>query len=144
MRERRALKGHTFLSPIQTEHKRRVGSRGDHTENSYLYTQTAGMATGCRLDDRGVGVRVTVGSRIFPSPGSFSTIDRWRSRCKGRFYGPPLLPALGSTQPRIQWVPGGGGSFPGVVKLTTHLQLVPRSRKHGSTYTSTPPYAFMA
>jgi hypothetical protein len=27
-----------------------------------------GMATGCGLDDRGVGVRVPVGSRIFFSP----------------------------------------------------------------------------
>jgi hypothetical protein len=44
-----------------------------------------GIATGYGLDDRGVGVRVPVGSRIF------STSSR---------------PALGSTQPPIQWVPG--------------------------------------
>jgi hypothetical protein len=44
-----------------------------------------GIATGYGLDDRGVGVRVPVGSRIF------STSSR---------------PALGSTQPTNQWLPG--------------------------------------
>jgi hypothetical protein len=39
-----------------------------------------------------------------------------------------FIPALVSTQPPIQWVPGA--LSPGV-KLTTHLQLVPRSRKRG-------------
>jgi hypothetical protein len=45
-------------------------------------------------------------------------------------------PALGSTQPPIQWVPGAlspGESSRGV-KLTTHLQLVPRSRKYESIH----------
>jgi hypothetical protein len=42
-------------------------------------------ATGCELDDQRVGVQVPVESRIF------STLSR---------------PALGSTQPPIQWVPG--------------------------------------
>jgi hypothetical protein len=45
---------------------------------------SVGIATGYGLGDRGVGVRVPVGSRIF------STSSR---------------PALGSTQPPIQWVP---------------------------------------
>jgi hypothetical protein len=44
-----------------------------------------GIATGYGLDDGMAGVRVPVGSRIF------STSSR---------------PALGSTQPPIQWVPG--------------------------------------
>jgi hypothetical protein len=48
-----------------------------------------GIATGCGLDDRGVGVRVLVGARIFTSP--------WR-------------PDMGSTQLSMQ---GTGGSFPG-------------------------------
>jgi hypothetical protein len=39
-------------------------------------------------------------------------------------------PALGSTQPPIKWVPGALSR----VKLTTHLQLVPRSRKCGSIH----------
>jgi hypothetical protein len=45
-------------------------------------------------------------------------------------------PTLGSTQPPIQWVPRAlsrGYSGRGV-KLTTHLQLVPRSRKCGSIH----------
>jgi hypothetical protein len=40
-------------------------------------------------------------------------------------------PALGPTQPTIQWVPGGsfsGGKDGRGVKLTIHLGLVPRSR----------------
>jgi hypothetical protein len=39
-----------------------------------------GIATGYGLDDRGVGVRVPVGSRIFPSPC-----------CPDRLWGPPSL-----------------------------------------------------
>jgi hypothetical protein len=39
-----------------------------------------GIATGYRLDDRGVEVRVSVGSRIFSSP-----------RHLDRFWGPPNL-----------------------------------------------------
>jgi hypothetical protein len=49
-----------------------------------------GITTGYGLGDRGVGVRVPVGSR------NFSTSSR---------------PALGPTQPPIQWVPAA--SFPG-------------------------------
>jgi hypothetical protein len=46
-----------------------------------------GIATVCGLDDRRVGVRVPVGSRIFSSPGRS---DR----------------QLGSTKPPMQRVPG--------------------------------------
>jgi hypothetical protein len=46
-------------------------------------------------------------------------------------------PALGPVQPPIQWVQrallGQGGR---VLKLITHLQLVPRSRKRGTSYHS--------
>jgi hypothetical protein len=69
-----------------------------------------GIATGYGLDDRGVGVRVPVGWRIF------YTSSR---------------PVLGPTQPPIQWVPGRS---PWSVKLTTYLQLVPRSGKCGSIH----------
>jgi hypothetical protein len=51
-----------------------------------------GIVTGYGLDDRGVGVRVPVESRMFSS-----------SRRPGR---------LGSTQPPIQWV--AGAPSPGV------------------------------
>jgi hypothetical protein len=66
-----------------------------------------GIATCYGLDDRGVGVQVPVGVRIFTS-----------------------RPALGSTQPPIQWVPGAisPGVSGGGLKLTIHLHLVPRSR----------------
>jgi hypothetical protein len=69
---------------------------------------SVGIATGYGLDDRGVGVSVPLGSRIF------STSSR---------------PALGYTQPPIQWIPGVESLD---VKLTTQLQLIPRSRKRGS------------
>jgi hypothetical protein len=49
-----------------------------------------GIATGYRLDDRGFGVRVPVGSRIVSTSSKL---------------------ALRSPQPSIQWVPRG--SFPG-------------------------------
>jgi hypothetical protein len=82
------------------------------------------IATSYGLDDRGVGVRVPVGSRIFSKSSR---------------------PALGSTQTPIQWVRGALSQWESGwgVKLTTHLQLVPRSRKMW-IYTSPPPYAFMA
>jgi hypothetical protein len=66
------------------------------------------------LDGRGVGVRVPVGSRIFSSP-----------RRPDRFWGPPSLLSIGYR-----------GSFAGVKRpgLTTHPQLVPRSRIRGSIH----------
>jgi hypothetical protein len=69
-----------------------------------------GIATGYVLDDRGVGVRVPVGSRIFSSS------------CR-----PDLLWGLSNPSYPL----GTAGSFPG---LTTNLQLVPRSRKCGSIH----------
>jgi hypothetical protein len=78
---------------------------------------SVGIATSYELDDRGVGVRVPVGSRIFSSP-----------RHTERLWGPPNL-----------LFNGYRGFFPRVlrgrgVKLTTHLQLVPRSREYGSIH----------
>jgi hypothetical protein len=63
------------------------------------------------LDDRAIGVRSQAGAKIF----SLASVSR---------------PALGSTQPPAQWVPGV--LSPGVkrgrgVMLTTHPHLVPNS-----------------
>jgi hypothetical protein len=74
------------------------------------------------LDGRAIGVRSPAGPRIFP----LSSVSS---------------PALGPTQPPVQWVPGV--LSPGVkrgrgVTLTTHLHLVPRLRMSRS-YTSSPP-----
>jgi hypothetical protein len=71
-----------------------------------------GIATGYGLRDQGVGVRVTVGARIFTS-----------SRRLDRHLGPPNLLSIGYRGLFPRGLSGWG------VKLTTHLQLVPRSRK---------------
>jgi hypothetical protein len=83
------------------------------------------MATGYGLDDRGVRVRIPVGSRI-----PFSTSSR---------------PTLGPTQPPIQWVPGA--LSPGVKRPgceADHSAPTSAEVKKMWIYTSTPPYAFMA
>jgi hypothetical protein len=66
------------------------------------------------LDDRGVGVRIPIGSRIFPSP-----------RRPDRLWGPPNLVSNGHRRlfPRGQSDVG--------VKLTNHFQLLSTSRKRG-------------
>jgi hypothetical protein len=78
---------------------------------------SVGIATGYGLDDRGVGVRVPVGSRIFSTP-----------RLPDRLWGPPDLLSNG-----YRWLFPRGLSDRGV-KLTTHFQLLPRSRKCGSIH----------
>jgi hypothetical protein len=88
------------------------------------------IATSYWQNDRGVGFRVPVGSRIFTSS------------CRSdRLWGPPSL--LSS---------GYGGLFPQGksgrgLKLTTHLQRVQRSRKRRSVhplhYTTSWPSAYL-
>jgi hypothetical protein len=84
--------------------------------------RAVGIATGCGPDNRGIGARVPVGSRIL------STSSR---------------PALGSTQPSIQWeqmaLP------PGVKRPGREADHSPPARaevRKTWIYTSTPPYAF--
>jgi hypothetical protein len=85
-----------------------------------------GIATGYGLDDRGVRVRVPVGVKNF----LFSTASR---------------PALGPTQPPIQWVPGA--LSPGIKRQgreTDRSSPTSAEVKKMWIYTSTPPYAFMS
>jgi hypothetical protein len=97
---------------------------GTRTVSLVSRDSSVGIATAYGLDDRGVGVLVPVGSRIF------STSSR---------------PALGPTQPRIPWV---SGVFPPGVKQQWREddQSPPATAdvKKMWIYTSTSLYAFMA
>jgi hypothetical protein len=78
------------------------------------------------LDDRGVGVLVPVGARIF-------------------FFSTSCRPPLGSTQPPIQWVPWAlspGVKRPG--READHSPPASAEVKKMCIYGSTPQYAFMA
>jgi hypothetical protein len=77
---------------------------------------SVGIATGYRLDGRGVRVRVRVGARFVSSP-----------RCPDRFWGP--------TQPPIQWVPWV--KRPG--REAVHSPPTSAEVKNKWIYTSTPP-----
>jgi hypothetical protein len=90
------------------------------------HDSVVGIATGYRLDDRGVRVRVPVGSRIFFPP-----------RRSNRFWG--------STQPPIQWVPvalSPGVKWPG--READYSPSASVKVRKMWIYTSTPPYALMA
>jgi hypothetical protein len=86
-----------------------------------------GIATGYGLDDRGVGIRVPMG-------GS-----------KNFYFSMSSTPALGPTQPPMQWVPGA--LSPRVKRAgreTDHSPSTSGEVKKTWVYTSTPPYIFMA
>jgi hypothetical protein len=83
-----------------------------------------GTVTGYGLADRGVGVRVPVGSRIFSSP---------------------RRPVLGPTQPPFLWVPGAlspGVKRPG--READHSPPTSAEVKKTWIYTSSPPYVCRA
>jgi hypothetical protein len=90
-----------------------------YTTPTSLRPTLVGIAIGYGLDDQGVRVRITVGSRIF------STSSR---------------PVLGSIQPPIQWVTGL--KRPG--REVGHSPPASAEVNRMWIYTSTPPYACMA
>jgi hypothetical protein len=101
-----------WLSSLENNYCSLIKSSGgfcfEHV-NAGSRDSVVGIATGYGLDNQEVGVRVQVGSRILCTSAR---------------------PALGSTQPPIQWVSSSGLC----VNLTIHLQLVPRSEKCGSIH----------
>jgi hypothetical protein len=91
-----------------------------HIESQRALDSSVGIAAGHGLDDRALGVRVPVGSRIFTSP--------YRPH---RFWGP--------------WVPWV--LSPGVKRTGSEADQSPLTSAEDKTtliYTSTPPYVFMA
>jgi hypothetical protein len=76
-----------------------------------------GKPSGYGLDDRGVGVRVPMGEMLFTT-----------QCCPNRLWDPPSLLSHGY---RVLF-PWGWSAWG--VKLTTQLQLVPRSKKYRSIY----------
>jgi hypothetical protein len=96
--------GSCYVAPVQTAKR--------------SWDSVVCIVTGCGLDDRGVEVRVLVGS----------------SR-----------PALGSIQPPIQWIPGAlspGVKRPG--RKAGHSPPASAEVKKMWIYTSAHPYTFMA
>jgi hypothetical protein len=88
-----------------------------HHTTGYTRDIAVGIATSYGLDGRGVGVRVPVGSIIFCS-----------QRRPDRLWGIARLLYNGNRGLFPRGYSGRG------VKLTAHLQLVPRSRKCGSIH----------
>jgi hypothetical protein len=90
---------------------------------SIYFHSSVGIEIGYGLDDRRVGVRALVGSRIF---------------CMSS------RPALGFTKPSIKWVPGIlslAVKWPG--HEADHSSPATAEVKKMWIYTSTPPYVFM-
>jgi hypothetical protein len=98
--------------------------------HKYVYNMshgsTVGIATGYRLDDQGVGVRVPIASRILTC-----------SYCPDRFLGPPNLLSIGYQEFflwRIKWQKCAADHSPPTSAVVTKMRI----------YTSTPPYVFLA
>jgi hypothetical protein len=98
--------GHVCFYVSRTELLRKLFEAEESRDSS------VGIASGYGLDDVGVGVRVSVGS-IFVS-----------FACAEQFCGPPSLLYCGYRRLFPRELSGRG------VKLTTHLQLVPRGQEY--------------
>jgi hypothetical protein len=107
----------SFLSPSRQLSIWLVTQIRQRTLPSWSRDSVVGIVTGYGPDDRRFGVRVPVRSRIFSSP-----------RLPDRLRGQPNLLSNRYLVLFPRELSGRG------VKLTTHLQLVPRSRKCGSTH----------
>jgi hypothetical protein len=97
-----------------------------HTIQMRSPGSAVGVATGYGLDDRGIGVLVAIGSRMFTSP--------YRS---DRLWGPPSLLSNWyrrpfSTEIKRQW------------READHSSPTSAEVKNTWIYTFTPPYVFMA
>jgi hypothetical protein len=109
--------GYTHMDKRSKEKLQPLTEPAFHVNNSFQsQNSVVGIATSYGLDDRGVGVRVPVGSR----------------------------PALGPTKSPIQWIPGALSPWvkrPGCE--ADHSPPASVEVKKIWIYTSTPPYAFM-
>jgi hypothetical protein len=85
-----------------------------------------GIATGYGLDDRGVGVWIPIGSRIFFSPQGLD-----------RLWGPPSLLTVEYRGPLSPGVKRPG-------READHSRPTSAEVKKTFIYTSTPPYIFVA
>jgi hypothetical protein len=96
-----------------------------NTRTQGIRDSVVGIPTGCGLDDRGVGVRVPVGSRIFTCP----------------------IIQIGFGVHPTSYTMGTGGSFPevkGPGREVDHSPPTSAEVKKMLIYISTAPYAFMA
>ncbi|PNF27774.1 hypothetical protein B7P43_G09210, partial [Cryptotermes secundus] len=92
-----------------------------------------------RMGERRNAYRLLVGKQ----EGKSSQFDS--GKVKNFLFSTSSTPAMGPTQPPIQWVPGGISS--GLKRRgreANHSPLASAEVKKMWIYTSTPPYAFMA
>jgi hypothetical protein len=93
----------------------------ENTMFIFIYDSAVGIATGYGMDNRGVGVRVPVRSRIFSSPLR-----------PDRLWGPPSFLSNGYRGQKRQG------------READHSPPASAEVKKTWLYTSTPPYVFMA
>jgi hypothetical protein len=114
----------TFYAVSQTSVTLKSSKNTDKCTSYRSWDSVVGIAAGYGLDDQGVGVRVPVGSRISPLHGVQA--------------GSGVYPAS---------YPMGTGESPGIKRLGHEADLSSQTNaevKKTWTYTSTPPYVFMA